>query len=443
MINNSLFSFLILIAQSTTYILIFRSLMKTKIAFKYWIGLTLFTLVTNYVMNYFFFITIVIYLFFIGKKYNNVLKNSILYFFSIYSVFFSSLLGYFFMRIILTYLGNNVYYTHFFVFNLVFLPLFPILINSLLIRLLKPNFDYLRKHGDEINHSFLFIINTILTICCTIQFSSYWIEKYLFNGENPLRNLMIATFLITVVILLRYIGNKMKELDRQRIQELKDNQLKDITAYVHQMESMYNELRSFRHDYHNVLISLNESIKTKNLSIIEKTYDQILSNEGLKLQETQYSLTKLNNLKTLPVKGVFSTHIIAAWQKKISVHLEIEDIIENEPIDVLDYVRIISILLDNAIEAAEKAQHPSLSIVCFTTVNPVAIYIIIENSCENEHPNVSAIFQKGFSTKGEHRGVGLANVNKILKDYPHISLQTEGEPFLFRQTLIINKEGEL
>ena len=261
--------------------------------------------------------------------------------------------------------------------------------------------------------------------------------------NNPLRNWIIAIFIITIVILLRYIGNKTKALDRQRIQVLKDNQLTDLTAYVQQMETMYDELRSFRHDSHNVLISLNESIKTKNLGIIEKTYDQILTNEGLKLQETQYSLTKLNNLKTLPVKGVFSTHIIAAWQKKIDVHLEIEDIIENEPIDILDYVRITSILLDNAIEAAEKAEKPSLSIVCFTTVNPVAIYLIIENSCQNELLNISTIFQNGVSSKGENRGVGLANVNKILKEYPHISLQTESEPFLFRQTLIINKEEQL
>ncbi|MHC5227895.1 sensor histidine kinase [Enterococcus sp. LJL99] len=346
------------------------------------------------------------------------------------------------MEIIKYCLGNHTYQTYHSIFNLILLPLFPVLINTILLKLLKPNFDYLRKHGNEINQSFLIIIDIILTICCTIQFSSYWIEKYLFNGENPIRNWMIATFLITIVILLRYIGNKTKELDRQRIQELKDNQLSDLTAYVHQMETMYDELRSFRHDYHNVLISLNESIKTKNLGIIEKTYDQILNNEGLKLQETQYSLAKLNNLKTLPVKGVFSTHVITAWQKKIDVHLEIEDVIENEPIDVLDYVRITSILLDNAIEAAEKAEKPSLNIVCFTTVNPSEIYLIIENSCENEQLNIAKIFQSGVSTKGENRGVGLANVNKILKEYPHISLQTESEPFLFRQTLIINKEEQ-
>lgn len=440
--DNLLYSLLILFAQSVAILLIFQSLIKKNISLIYILIFPLVMLLAHSVLNYFFFITSIIYLFFLGSKITKNINHTIMFFYSIYTIFLSSLLSYFVIQLIGQMISKNTFNTYAFLLNISLIPFFPVIINSLFIKLLKPNFDYLRKHGNEIDHSFLVAIDIILTICCTIQFSSYWIEKYLFNGENPLRNWMIATFLITIVVLLRYIGNKTKELDRQRIQELKDNQLTDLTAYVHQVESMYDELRSFRHDYHNVLISLNESIKTKNLSIIEKTYDQILNNEGLKLQETQYSLAKLNNLKTLPVKGVFSTHVITAWQKKIDVHLEIEDVIENEPIDVLDYVRITSILLDNAIEAAEKAEKPSLNIVCFTIVNSSEIYLIIENSCENEQLNIAKIFQSGVSTKGENRGVGLANVNKILKEYPHISLQTESEPFLFRQTLIINKEEQ-
>lgn len=49
--------------------------------------------------------------------------------------------------------------------------------------------------------------------------------------------------------------------------------------------------------------------------------------------------------------------------KNIPVHLEIDDVIQDEPIDILDYVRITSILLNNAIEAAEKSENPFLNIV--------------------------------------------------------------------------------
>ncbi|MBP2099617.1 GHKL domain-containing protein [Enterococcus rivorum] len=229
-------------------------------------------------------------------------------------------------------------------------------------------------------------------------------------------------------------------MERQRIQELKENQLHDLNAYVQQVEAMYDEIRSFKHDYHNVLISLNESIKTKDLTVIEHAYKQVLIKEGIALQEEQYSLTKLNNLKTLPIKGVFSTHIINAWQKKIKVHFEVEDVIQDEPIEILDYIRITSILLDNAIEAAEITRDPFLTIVFLMNHNRKEKRIIIENSYENEQLDTRKLFQKGYSTKGGDHGTGLATVEKILKEYPHISLQTEVEPFLFRQTLIIREE---
>lgn len=49
--------------------------------------------------------------------------------------------------------------------------------------------------------------------------------------------------------------------------------------------------------------------------------------------------------------------------KKYPCSFEIDDVIQDEPIDILDYVRITSILLNNAIEAAEKSENPFLNIV--------------------------------------------------------------------------------
>ena len=39
-------------------------------------------------------------------------------------------------------------------------------------------------------------------------------------------------------------------------------QLEDLSNYSHQIESLYNEIRSFRHDYANILISLKSGIES-------------------------------------------------------------------------------------------------------------------------------------------------------------------------------------
>lgn len=45
--------------------------------------------------------------------------------------------------------------------------------------------------------------------------------------------------------------------------ERKSTSLDDLEKYSEQVESLYETLRSFRHDYTNVMISLNEAIQMK------------------------------------------------------------------------------------------------------------------------------------------------------------------------------------
>ncbi|OEH82755.1 hypothetical protein BCR26_11990 [Enterococcus rivorum] len=426
--------------QLLTICLLYKSIAKMAIPINHFLFLVFIVITTYPLLNYFSFIVIVLYLFLLKFFQKNKLDTNLAWFYSIYSVFSSSLLAYFFTVLLHFIFGKTLYDNYEILLNLTFIPALSLFTNFILVKKVELELTFLRKNIDILNQNFLFTINVLLTICCTIQFTSYWIETHLLKKDNPIRAYMLVSFILLIVILLRYIRYKIREMERQRIQELKENQLHDLNAYVQQVEAMYDEIRSFKHDYHNVLISLNESIKTKDLTVIEHAYKQVLIKEGIALQEEQYSLTKLNNLKTLPIKGVFSTHIINAWQKKIKVHFEVEDVIQDEPIEILDYIRITSILLDNAIEAAEITRDPFLTIVFLMNHNRKEKRIIIENSYENEQLDTRKLFQKGYSTKGGDHGTGLATVEKILKEYPHISLQTEVEPFLFRQTLIIREE---
>jgi two-component system sensor histidine kinase AgrC len=438
--NNFFQLLMIAISQSVVFIVVYKSISKIKVTLASYFVFLVVYLSANLLFNYFSFIALLAYFFFLGYQQNNSEKKNLLYFYSVYTTFISSLFGFLDVIILGGILGNSLYEHYTFLVNFLFIPLMIIAANFFLLKIFKPNFDFLATNFDSLSQYFLFTINTLLSICCLIQYSGYWIDKHIFNNQNPSRKYLVVFFTLIVVVLMRYIKNKIYLLKRQQIQELKDNQLKELTAYVHQVESMYNDLRSFRHDYRNVLISLNESIKTKDLVVIENTYKQILASEGIKLQDTQHSLVKLNNLRTLPIKGVFSTHIISAWQKNIDIHLEVEDIIQNEAIDTLDYVRITSVLLDNAIEAAEKSAHPLITIVFLIDNDEKNIKIIIENSSEVERVEIAKIFQNGYSSKDMNRGIGLTNITKILENYPHISLQTESEPFLFRQILIIKEE---
>jgi two-component system sensor histidine kinase AgrC len=69
--------------------------------------------------------------------------------------------------------------------------------------------------------------------------------------------------------------------------------------------------------------------------------------------------------------------------------------------------------------------------------------LIIENSCSENSLNIVKIFQKGYSTKGTNRGLGLATVQAILQNYQNLSLQTEFQAGVFRQTFVIREVIQL
>ena len=428
----------IIFVESYSQLFIYSQLTNKKIPMKITIILPLMSMVVYLFFNYLIFVTTLIYFLMVGKK---LLKecNNMIWFYSIYTIFSYAVFAYLMNSTILSLIGENTFDQYMFLINMTISPAFSILCNYILIRLIEPSLSFLQKHQDNVNQFFLTLINVLLTLCCIIQFGNYFIEEYILKGENLIRKHIIAIFILVIVVLIVYLNFKTRQLDKQRIQQLKDNQLADLTSYVQQIETMYGELRSFRHDYQNVLISLNESIKTKDLAVIEDTYNTILK-EGIVLEDEHYSLAKLDNLKTLPIKGIISTHVIQAWQKNIPVHLEIDDVIQDEPIDILDYVRITSILLDNAIEAAEKSENPFLTTVFLKNAEDNEVKLLIENSCPNEVIDITKVFKKGYSTKGKGRGLGLATVQTILQGYMNLSLQTEFQTGVFRQVLIIKEE---
>ncbi|MBO0411457.1 GHKL domain-containing protein [Enterococcus hulanensis] len=432
--------FLLNSIENICQLFIYSRLINKKIPFRMIIILPVISTVIYLLFNYWVFAAIMIYFFIIGKRLNKDCSNNLIWFFGIYTTFSYVVFAYFMNSSIHFFLGENVFDQYMYVINMTISPVFSVICNLILLRLIRPSISFLEKYQDNWNQIFLLIINVLLTLCCIIQFSNYWIEEYVLKGENPVRKYLIVVFILVIILLIVYLNIKTRQMDKQRIQELKDNQLADLTSYVQQIEAMYGELRGFRHDYHNVLISLNESIKTKDLSIIQDTYNRILNQEGIALDDEHYSLARLNNLKTLPIKGIFSTHIIQAWQKNIPVNIEIDDVIQNEAIDILDYVRIASILLDNAIEAAEKAENPFLTIVFLRDETMNKIQLIIENSCPDEVIDITKIFKKDYSTKGENRGLGLATVQAILQNYTNLSLQTEYQFGVFRQVLMIKEE---
>lgn len=249
-----------------------------------------------------------------------------------------------------------------------------------------------------------------------------------------LRLNLSEAYCIIFLVFMVYLNGSIKNRLEEEINNQRNKQLEDLSNYSHQIESLYNEIRSFRHDYANILISLKSGIDEGDLNKIKTIYDNVLAQTGKQIQSDKYDLTRLVVIKDDAIKSIISAKIIEAKNQEIKTTVEVGEI-NQVPMDTLDFVTVLSTIFDNAIEAALASDEPSISFSFFSEKSDLVL--ILENSTLEETLDTRSIFEVGHSSKGEGRGIGLANVNQILKKYDNTTLKTSSKNFTFRQELLI------
>lgn len=246
-------------------------------------------------------------------------------------------------------------------------------------------------------------------------------------------NIVVISFIVFVCVLL-FLNYRVKEKQNIELQSIKDRQLADMSMYSQHVESLYREIRSFRHDYTNILVSLNESIKAEDIKQIRQVYDSVIADSDKKFYKDTYDIARLSNIQNDAMKSVLSSKLIEAQNKSIAISVEVEKPIDAPNIELIDFITILSIFLDNAIEAAEKVDQGDITIAYFEEDNRKVL--IIDNAISEEKADLKAIFDYGHSSKGNDRGIGLSNVRMILDKYPNLSLLTNSKNYRFTQELV-------
>ncbi|MQP97297.1 GHKL domain-containing protein [Streptococcus mitis] len=246
-------------------------------------------------------------------------------------------------------------------------------------------------------------------------------------------NVLMIYFIVFTVSLL-YLNYQKKEKQDREIQDLKDKQLTDLGRYSRHVESLYKEIRSFRHDYTNILISLNEAIKEEDIVAIRSIYQEVIADSDKKFYDGKYDIARLSNIKNDAVKSLLSSKMLEAQKKSIAISVEVDSEIDKPNLELIEFITILSILLDNAIDAAEQCTNGNIVFAYFQEEDRKIV--VVENTTVEDKVSTSYIFEYGHSTKGDRRGIGLANVKAILDKYPKITLTTNSSNHRFIQELI-------
>ncbi|MBT0943242.1 GHKL domain-containing protein [Streptococcus lutetiensis] len=253
--------------------------------------------------------------------------------------------------------------------------------------------------------------------------------------NDAIRGIVAFIYLILLFVFLFYLNFRHGQEQKNELLRNQEMELAALENYSKHVESLYQEVRSFRHDYANVLMSLKVGIDQGNLDDIKKIYNEITANSTKLVKNNKFDLTRLANIIDSGVKSFMSAKFLQAENQGVAISLEVAEKMENPSMPLIYYIRILSILFDNAIEAALESETPEISVANF--YQDGNFVFMIENSTKEKSVDLTKIFERGYSTKGENCGLGLATLMDFQDDDENLSVETRSSDYTFTQVVRI------
>ena len=234
---------------------------------------------------------------------------------------------------------------------------------------------------------------------------------------------LLGYFLISFYSLTRFI----------KLQVVTQN-LESAENYNQTLTYLYDNVKAFQHDFNNMVFIIDGYIESNDIEGL-KLYHKNLLSDCEKVNNTA-----LLNPKLINNSGIYNL-LMAKYKKasenNVEIHLEYFFDLEKLKMPIYEFARILGILLDNAIEAAQETNERKVNIQFRDSQMNNTQIITIENSFNNNSIDTKKIFEKGFSEKENHTGVGLWEVNQILKRISNANLITSINKNYFKQSLEI------
>ena len=251
---------------------------------------------------------------------------------------------------------------------------------------------------------------------------------------------LIKMFVITLVFVVTLGGisiyifsnnQKLAFATREKVIEQRAMQL-----YIDEISKQNEEINQFRHDYLNILSSLESYLEEGDLQALTVYYQQTIQPTRTLFLENASKLSALQKIDHPAIRGIFMTKLLLAQEKGISVHLEMTGkIIFPKHVFDLNLIRILGILLDNAIEEVDALGKGELAVAFFQEKD--ALLILIQNTVRNPVEPLYQLKKQGFSTKGKGRGYGLSTVDELMSQTSTLLLETTISQHLFVQKLTL------
>lgn len=405
------------------------------------------------IYKYTLYILITLITFFLLPSFGSYI-NIIIYFFILFSVAFLSknpildmclsIMGYLLIvclnyicllifqrfNISFTILEENYYFLSSAILTIIFYYLSKWLGN--IIRPIIISWQFARPNPLLSKNTQLLCLLELLACFCIYQFNIIYgqIAGYSSNIITYNASLFVTFFVITLVIFYLLIRTLKKE--SQLAAKVKEYEV--IQDYTQKVEQLYLDIRTFKHDYLNILSTMGLYLDQKQYDELEAYFKKYILSQEENLTNKDYILGKLALLHVKEIKGLLYPKLLSAINQRLQIIVDIKDPVTKIAVDYLDLIRILGIFIDNAIEASVESEEKTLYVGLLVDDDTVIIRIC--NSC-NEVANFHRLADINVSSKSGSRGIGLYNANLLIKKHSNMIHKTSCENRIFTQELQI------
>lgn len=226
----------------------------------------------------------------------------------------------------------------------------------------------------------------------------------------------------------------MKGVEAEERGKAQRHHMETLENYVYNLENMVNDMRAFRHDYKNMLSTMSGYIRENRMEELRDFFYRELRFLPGDSENQMEAWKCLGDIAPMELKGFLYEKMLLVLTKNIEIKVDISKKIEVQYSAMEELIRILGIFIDNAIEAAEQSNEGKIEILIVRLKKGVIFQI--KNNYDKE-PEILKMEEKGYSTKGEERGMGLFWAKKMIDRHDDMFHSLEIEKNMLVQRLEI------
>ncbi|MBR1606338.1 MAG: Spo0B domain-containing protein [Clostridia bacterium] len=261
-----------------------------------------------------------------------------------------------------------------------------------------------------------------------VQIAAVWLLAIMLMRDNTRHFESIVTVIVAALVSLGAALDIREAVAARRKSEEADA----LGDMVGQMDELNRALRAQRHDFLNHLQVV--------FSLIEMEEYQEAGDYIEKVYGDMQSVSRAMRTDSPAINALLRAKLADCESAGILTELDSAGTWKDLPMPVWEFCRVLSNLIDNAIDALEHTPNSSLRIMLREDVHGYA-FSVANNGPAIPEDSLRRIFEAGVSSRGEGRGMGLYIVRKTLESYGgEIHVTSDEERTIFSGLIPHRKE---